>query len=93
MANSARFFNNKECQYFPCHAVKNEDDFNCKFCYCPLYTLGDKCGGNFSYFGEGDFVLKDCSNCMVPHQKDAADYIDSRFDELRALAALNREEE
>ena len=44
-----KFFQNKKCEYFPCHKTKNEEDFNCLFCYCPLYALGDKCGGNFKY--------------------------------------------
>ena len=41
------FFSNKECEYFPCHAGADPENFNCLFCYCPLYALGDKCGGNF----------------------------------------------
>ena len=32
------FFQNKECEYFPCHKGVKEEDFNCLFCYCPLYT-------------------------------------------------------
>ena len=39
------FFSNKECEYFPCHAGADPENFNCLFCYCPLYALGDKCGG------------------------------------------------
>ncbi|MCL1987353.1 MAG: cysteine-rich small domain-containing protein [Firmicutes bacterium] len=61
MKNSYKFFSNKQCEYFPCHAVKNADDFNCLFCYCPLYNCD--CGGNFTIAGE----LKDCSNCVLPH--------------------------
>lgn len=37
------FFQNKECEYFPCHKGVKEEDFNCLFCYCPLYTLGKHC--------------------------------------------------
>lgn len=37
MINSYRFFQNKECEYFPCHKTENEEEFNCLFCYCPLY--------------------------------------------------------
>ena len=44
--NSDRFFQNRECRYFPCHTGVPEEEFNCLFCYCPLYTLGRKCGGN-----------------------------------------------
>ena len=49
MSEHYKFFQNKECEYFPCHKVKNTENFNCLFCYCPLYALGDKCGGNFKY--------------------------------------------
>lgn len=69
MKNSFSFFNNKDCQYFPCHDVKNPDNFNCKFCYCPLYLLD--CGGNFKINKE----VKDCSDCMIPHSPKADDYI------------------
>ena len=34
------FFQNRDCEYFPCHKVKDEENFNCLFCYCPLYALG-----------------------------------------------------
>ena len=43
------FFQNQECEYFPCHAGADPESFNCLFCYCPLYALGDKCGGSFQY--------------------------------------------
>ena len=46
-----KFFQHKTCEFFPCHDVKNEDTFNCLFCYCPLYALGDGCGGNFKWAG------------------------------------------
>lgn len=57
------YFQNTACPYFPCHAKANREFFNCLFCYCPLYALGDKCGGNFVYTENG---VKDCSNCLVP---------------------------
>ena len=47
--NSFCYYKNTACSYFPCHKVDNDEDFNCMFCYCPLYALGDKCGGNFKY--------------------------------------------
>ncbi|MCI6153267.1 cysteine-rich small domain-containing protein [Fusobacterium perfoetens] len=62
-----KFFQNKECEYFPCHKIKNfSEKFNCLFCYCPLYSLGENCGGNFKYTEQG---IKDCSNCILPHIK------------------------
>ena len=65
MANY-KFFQNKECEYFPCHKNADPETFSCLFCYCPLYPLGDKCGGNFTYTQSG---VKDCSNCVRPHKK------------------------
>ena len=61
------FFQNKECEYFPCHAGVDKESFNCLFCYCPLYALGDKCGGSFTYLESG---IKDCSNCLRPHRRE-----------------------
>ena len=45
------FFQHTQCEFFPCHKTAKPEDFNCLFCYCPLYALGDKCGGNFAYVG------------------------------------------
>ena len=47
------FFQNRACEYFPCHKGVADEDFNCLFCYCPLYLLGDECGGNFEYLPNG----------------------------------------
>ena len=33
------FFQNRECEYFPCHKTSRPEDFNCLFCYCPLLSL------------------------------------------------------
>lgn len=72
MKNCYSFFSNKECEYFPCHKTESAEDFNCIFCYCPLYTLGEKCGGNFSFLENG---VKDCSNCLIPHSKNGYEYV------------------
>ena len=61
------FFQNKDCQYFPCHAGADPERFSCLFCYCPLYALGKDCGGAFTYTKEG---IKDCSNCLRPHRRE-----------------------
>lgn len=89
MENSERFFQNKDCKFFPCHKTDDPENFNCLFCYCPLYALGDKCGGNFKYIGG---VCKDCSDCTRPHDPANYDYICSRYDEIMDLAAKNHEE-
>lgn len=66
-----KFIQNKNCEYFPCHKV-NEEDFNCLFCYCPLYCLGDRCGGNFVYLENG---IKSCMNCTKPHDKNGYEHV------------------
>lgn len=61
------FFQNTNCEYFPCHKNVPSEDFNCLFCYCPLYALGDKCGGGFKYNKKG---IKDCTDCTIPHRRE-----------------------
>ena len=84
--NSARYFCNKECEYYPCHPVGEEEEFNCLFCYCPLYALGDKCGGSFRYSEKG---IKDCSACMVPHGKGGYEYVMKRIREVVKMGCEN----
>lgn len=76
------FFNHKECEYFPCHTTNDPDNFNCLFCYCPLYALKDRCGGNFFYDENG---IKDCTNCIVPHKRENYGYITAKFDEIMEI--------
>lgn len=89
MENSYRYFQNRDCQYFPCHKIGENGEFNCLFCYCPLYTLGDKCGGNCSYTEKG---IKNCTNCFLPHDPKGYDYIIAKFSELSELAKQNHQD-
>lgn len=73
-----KFFRNSKCEFFPCHKVKNDEDFNCLFCFCPLYMLKDKCGGNFKYTNN----IKDCSDCLIPHKANAYEYIMSKMNQV-----------
>lgn len=73
------FFQNRECEFFPCHETSKPEDFNCLFCYCPLYALGKKCGGHFKY---GENGIKDCSACMLPHRRGNYDYVTGKFGEI-----------
>lgn len=70
MEDSYKFFSNKKCAYFPCHKEIPEDDFNCMFCYCPLYLI-EKCGGKYRYIEINGKQVKDCSDCLTPHKPDA----------------------
>ena len=72
MENSYRFFENKDCKYFPCH--KGLTEFNCLFCYCPLYRL-ERCPGNPRYFEKNGRRIKDCSGCTFPHDPEHYDAI------------------
>lgn len=68
--NSYRFFENKDCAYFPCHQGLKE--CNCLFCYCPLYGK-QHCPGNPVYIIEtenGGRKIKDCSSCIFPHRAE-----------------------
>lgn len=82
-----KFFSHTECDFYPCHEVKKGAKFNCLFCYCPLYALGDKCGGNYKYMEDG---TKDCSKCLVPHGEKAYDYIISKWGDLAELAKIKK---
>ncbi|MBQ9014990.1 MAG: cysteine-rich small domain-containing protein [Firmicutes bacterium] len=83
MSENYKFFQHRSCEFFPCHKVSSEDKFNCLFCYCPLYALGDQCGGNFNYTENG---VKDCSNCALPHSPGGYDYIMGKFGEIMEIA-------
>ena len=65
MKNSFSFFCNKDCEYFPCHEGM-DIDFNCLFCFFPLYKDPD-CGGVFIRLKSG---IKDCSCCTFPHKAE-----------------------
>lgn len=61
------FFTNLSCRYFPCHREAAPGNFNCLFCFCPLYGMGPACGGNFTYLKSG---VKDCTGCTFPHKRE-----------------------
>lgn len=73
---NAKFFQNRSCEYFPCHKNVPEEDFNCLFCYCPLYLLGRDCGGNFVYLSNG---IKSCENCTLPHGATGYDHVMDKY--------------
>lgn len=78
------FFCNRQCEYFPCHQGVPPEDFNCLFCYCPLYALGTECGGNFKILENG---VKDCSGCAFPHRRENYGKVTAAF---RRIAELLR---
>ena len=81
MNNSHKFFKNQECEYFPCHSEPKPGDFNCLFCFCPLYyPLGDKCGGSFTYNAKG---VKKCDSCHLPHTPEYFEVIVAKLKEVQ----------
>lgn len=77
------FFQNRDCEYFPCHTGADRENFNCLFCYCPLYALGEQCGGSFVYLDNG---IKDCSNCLKPHRRENYGKIMEKMPQLLEMA-------
>ena len=84
------YFSHKKCEYFPCHKGVPEEDFNCLFCYCPLYTMGESCGGNFEILENG---IKSCMNCGFPHHRNNYEKINGRFQEIAAVMATPKKED
>ena len=72
MEYSYKYFENRACEYFPCH--EGLECFNCLFCYCPFYLL-EKCPGCPTFIKTPDKVIKDCSQCSFPHQPENYDMI------------------
>ena len=80
MEHSYKFFSNRACKYFPCHEGSGTDDFNCMLCFCPLYAMGDKCGGIFEYSEKG---VKTCVHCDLPHKPHYYDIILEKLKEWK----------
>lgn len=83
------FFQNKMCEYFPCHAGADKDNFNCLFCYCPLYVLGKECGGYPTWSDSG---VKDCSFCLLPHRPENYGYINEQLNKILEVLKSGIEE-
>lgn len=76
------FFQNKECEFFPCHQSADPETFSCLFCYCPLYCLGEQCGGSYRYTESG---IKDCSHCLRPHRRENYGAICEKMGQVLAM--------
>ena len=80
MKNSHHFFSNRSCKYFPCHTGLDPEAYNCMFCFCPLYSLGDTCGGVYKY--SGDKGVKNCIDCLFPHMPENYETIMDKLKEV-----------
>lgn len=72
MNNTSRFFANKECEHYPCH--KCDEDINCLFCFCPLYSMSS-CPGQYKIIEKNGKQIKSCIDCSFPHKADNYDKI------------------
>ena len=61
--NNYKVVTNHKCEFFPCHKIEPGIQFNCLFCYCPLYFI--ECPGDYTLLDNG---LKDCSQCTIIHR-------------------------
>ena len=72
MENSYKYFENRECKYYPCH--QGEQNINCLFCYCPLYNF-EKCPGKYGYIENNGKKIKECTECTFPHEVKNYEFI------------------
>lgn len=88
MKNNHKFFNNPDCEYYPCHDVDDPTKINCLFCFCPLYSLGDQCGGNFTFTEKG---IKNCSACTKVHldENGGYDYVMQMWPKIAEICKSN----
>ena len=76
-----KFFTHRECEAFPCHKTEDPQGFNCLFCYCPLYAMGEECGGEYVLTPNG---VKDCSACLLPHKRENYEYVTTKLRYLKS---------
>ena len=72
MKNSYKYFENRNCEYYPCHS--GAQNINCLFCYCPLYNM-EKCPGDYKYIESNGKKIKECTDCTFPHNSENYDKI------------------
>jgi Zn-finger protein len=72
MSEHYKYFENNQCEYYPCH--KGTSRVNCLFCYCPMYPY-EGCLGNPKYIDVAGKTIKDCSDCIFPHSEKNYDAI------------------
>lgn len=70
MENSYKYFENRECKYFPCHKGYDGNGLNCMFCYCPMYPYEDCPGKPLFKKNSKGLRIKDCEGCGYPHKPE-----------------------
>ena len=91
MQNSSKFFVNRDCSFFPCHKGLEEGNFNCLFCYCPLYER-IPCPGKPDFIKKDDGrIIKRCTDCTFPHRPENYDKIMSLLRTKKAEPVFSEE--
>ena len=54
----------KDCNFYPCHILKDDEKMTCDECYCHLYPCNDFTKGKSLKDG-----IWDCSDCTEVHSK------------------------
>ena len=65
--NSFKYFENRDCKFYPCHDAEH---INCLFCYCPLYLKDDCPGDHTSVTKKNGTKIKSCMDCLWPHRAE-----------------------
>ena len=78
---SYRYFENRACKYYPCHA--GIEEMNCLFCYCPLYAL-ENCPGTPRFIERDGRRIKDCTTCTFPHVPEHYEKVNAVLRERKA---------
>ena len=68
------FTQHTACEFFPCHKTAHPEDFNCLFCYCPMYSMPN-CPGSKTYIEKNGKKIKVCTDCTFPHRPENYDKI------------------
>lgn len=81
MRNAKKGFTNARCPAFPCHKGVDEREFNCLFCFCPLYHINE-CGGTPRWISTEIGQMKDCALCSKPHMgEEGYDFVLNRLEQ------------
>lgn len=69
----------KDCPYFPCSTAK---EHVCSLCYCVFYPCKiPETGGKWFTTPQG-FVLWECTDCIVAHEKSVVEMLDLDVNEM-----------
>lgn len=82
------FFQNKLCEFYPCHPGADPETFSCLFCDCPLYA-GRPVRGELPLYGKRGQGLY---HCLRPHVRENYGKILEKMPEILELAKKKREE-